>query len=96
MHYLFNHTICVSNAGVIRMYRLRVISLDQSATERIYTTSSRIELVNDLQCCTTYEYSISAYTIAYGQPTSTRNILKTLPNIVSSMLVIIIIIVVYI
>lgn len=75
---MFVHT------GIIRQYRIRVVALDQSGFERTYITSSRIELINDLQCCATYEYTISAFTIAYGPPTPTRTIFKTLPDIVTS------------
>ena len=74
----------VLNAGMIRNYRIRVTALDQSGFERSYTTSSRIELIDDLQCCTSYEYSVSAFTIGYGPPTPSRNIFKTLPDIVTS------------
>lgn len=72
------------HTGVIRQYRIRVVGLDQSGFERTYTTSSTIELINDLDCCTSYEYSISAFTIEYGPPTPTRNIFKTQPDIVTS------------
>ena len=78
LHNLFSY------AGVIRRYRIRVVGLGQSGFERSYTTSSRIELINDLQCCTSYDFSVSAFTIAYGPPTPTRNIFKTLPDIVTS------------
>ena len=70
--------------GVIRQYRIRVIALDQSGFERTYITSSTIELINDLECCTSYEFSISAFTIGYGPPTPTRNSFKTQPDVVTS------------
>ena len=96
----FTHTIMLCeyffivyylNSGVIRQYRIRVVALDTSGFERTYITSSRIELINDLQCCTSYDYSISAFTIAYGPSTPTRNIFKTLPDIVTSKHIIIMI-----
>ena len=73
--------VCI---GVIRQYRIRVVALDQSGFERTYITTSRIELINDLQCCASYEYSISAFTIAYGPATPTRTTFKTLPDIITS------------
>ena len=69
---------------MIRQYRIRVVALDQSGFERTYITTSRIELINDLQCCSSYEYSISAFTIEYGPATPTRTTFKTLPDIVTS------------
>ena len=78
------YTFVMIYAGVIRQYRIRVVALDQSGFERTYITSSTIELINDLECCTSYEFSVSAFTIGYGSPTPTRNIFKTQPDIVTS------------
>ena len=45
---------------------MRVYSLDNSGFEETLITSSTVQLVDNLQCCSDYRFSVSSFTNIYG------------------------------
>ena len=72
--------LTLARAGVIRQYRIRVNAQDYSGFEQVYTTSSTIQFVDRLACCSDYRFSVSAFTIAYG-PAATDMAFRTNPDL---------------
>lgn len=59
--------------------------MDNSAYEQTFTTSSLMQLVDGLQCCSDYHFSVSAFTISYG-PAAAVMMFRTNPDLSSNIL----------
>ena len=68
------------DSGVIRQYRIRVTAQGSSGFDQVYTTSSTLQFVDRLDCCSDYRFSVSAFTIAYG-PSSGDMAFRTNPDL---------------
>lgn len=60
--------------------------MDNPSYEEIFTPSSTMQLVDGLQCCSDYRFSVSAFTINYG-PTATVTMFRTNPDLSSKPLI---------
>lgn len=69
---------CIIASGVIRQYRVR--AQGDSGFDETYTTSSTLQLVAGLQCCSDYRFTVSAFTIAYG-PAASEVTFRTNPDL---------------
>lgn len=56
------------HSGVIRKYRVRVSARDTSGYEETFVNSSNAQPVTGLQCCSDYQFTVSAFTFIYGAP----------------------------
>ena len=74
--------------GIIRHYRLRVTPVGGglSGGTFIIPASTTSIVLTTLTCCTSYTYSLSAFTIAYG-PSTSRSQLQTNPDLSSEYIV---------
>lgn len=70
--------------GIIRHYRLRVrpVGGGLSGGTFIFDASTTSIVLTTLSCCTSYNYFLSAFTIAYG-PSTPRGQLQTYPDLSS-------------
>ena len=68
------------DSGVIRQYRIRVIAQGSSGFDQVYTTSSTLQFVSGLDCCSDYRFSVSAFTNAYG-PSASEVPFRTNPDL---------------
>ena len=68
--------------GIVRHYRLRVRPVDGglSGGTFVIDASTTSIVLTTLNCCTSYTYTLSAYTIAYGASTP-RGQLQTYPDL---------------
>lgn len=73
---------CFLDSGVIRQYRVRVFGEPGTGYEETFTTSSTVQLVDGLQCCSNYRFSVSAFTITYG-PAAGDMAFRTNPDLSS-------------
>lgn len=80
------HVIHFLYSGNIRQYRVRVSGVDNPAYEETFTTSSTTQLVDGLQCCSSYRFTVSAFTISYG-PAAALTMFRTNPDLSSKPLV---------
>lgn len=80
----YTFLLTVIHVGIIRHYRLRVTPVGGgiSGGTFIIDGSTTSIVLNVLSCCTSYTYSLSAYTIAYGPPTSNSQF-QTSPDLSS-------------
>lgn len=74
--------ITIMTVGVIRQYRIRAFGLDSSGFEATFVTSSTVQIVTDLRCCSDYRFSVSAFTIVYG-PATNDMMFRTNPDLSS-------------
>ncbi len=60
--------------------------MDNPSYEETLTTSATTQLVDGLQCCSDYRFSVSAFTIDYG-PTAAVMMFRTNPDLSSKPLI---------
>ena len=84
LHLIADQRWFIFVAGIIRHYRLRVrpVGGGLSGGTFIIDASTTSIVLTSLDCCTSYTYFLSAYTIAYGA-SSPREHLQTYPDLSS-------------